>query len=283
MSDLPDLAEAYNASEYYGRIRQIKEMNLPRAFDQKPTSDKVLILGGGPSLNQPYKDSKHTNIEEINKGDAYLVLAGAAHNLYINGRVRKPDAVVFSVAASAQIEVIKEIIPDCTYYVSSDNDPDFVEFLVQKGADVRVFDPDLRPLKSVSENLDEERVFPGSSAATGAMTLFHRFGVKNFEFCGVDGAVKYSKDLQDVQVFVDTCASRDEVCAQVGERVYPMDGGFYPHMPEFGKVLSYLDDPNLDVHFWGESAYSYAFNHGNRKAVSLVNSASGATPRLENI
>lgn len=184
---------------------------LPRlAQDMRP----VAIIGMGQSLNQDGGVDGLTLLDRVNaRTDTIKVVAGSAHRMINDGRLKGADYAVIGFADAGMADAI-EPRQDITYIVAAQADPAIAAKIVAARAPIIIFNAYVPQHFTFEASLGI-----GSTAATAAMAVFTAAGCNAVEFYGVDSSVADADGSMPVRA--------EQTVVRAGNRDFLADKGFY--------------------------------------------------------
>jgi SAM-dependent methyltransferase len=243
-----------NTSE--AKIIENVKANLDAGWSEvtpHPTNDvEVMILGGGPSLNEFIDD-----IREKRAAGVKLVTLNGTYNWALEHGLT-PSAQIMVDAREFNKRFTKPVVDDCKYLISSQCHPSVLEGL-----------PHDRTLlwhttmSAIRDTLNESRerwygVPGGSTVMLRAIPLLRMLGFKRFHLYGFDSCVigkdhhAYSQPENDTEVVIDTI---------VGGKVFKCHAWQIAQAQEFMDLVKFLGD-ELELEVYGDGLINHILRTG---------------------
>lgn len=192
----PDLLHVLDGIEMKGAVNVPDEILLanvrssirrghPQIRPQTPTSDRIVIVGGGPSLN----DTKDELVALIREG-AKLVTVNGAYQWCLERNLHPKTQIVMDARAT-NARFLEPAIPGCNYLLASQCAPETWE-MVDGRPNVWIFHAAAGadgPLKELLDAYYLNQWFGvggGTTVVTRAISVLRTLGYLRFDLFGVD-------------------------------------------------------------------------------------------------
>lgn len=243
-----------NTSE--ARIIDNVKANLAAGWNEvapHPTNDvEVMILGGGPSLNDHVED-----IREKRAAGVKLVTLNGTYNWALEHGLT-PSAQIMVDAREFNARFTKPVVDDCKYLIASQCHPSVLEGLPK--------DRTLlwhTTMAAIRETVNEARelwygIPGGSTVMLRAIPLLRMMGFKRFHLYGFDSCLTgsdhhaYAQPENDSEVVIDTI---------VGGKVFKCHAWQIAQAQEFMDLVKFLGD-ELELEVYGDGLINHILRTG---------------------
>lgn len=243
-----------NTSE--ARIIENVKANLAGGWNEvspHPTNDvEVMILGGGPSLNDHIDD-----ICEKRAAGVKLITLNGTYNWALEHGLT-PSAQIMVDAREFNARFTKPVVDDCKYLIASQCHPSVLEGLPK--------DRTLlwhTTMAAIRETVNEARelwygIPGGSTVMLRAIPLLRMMGFKRFHLYGFDSCLTgsdhhaYAQPENDSEVVIDTI---------VGGKVFKCHAWQIAQAQEFMDLVKFLGD-ELELEVYGDGLINHILRTG---------------------
>ena len=229
---------------------------LELSHDDGNADKKVVIIGGGPTLNG------ERMAELDSRNDVLKVVGGSSHRLLDNGVLNSADVAVYNTPGASYASFVEED-HGLEYWLATGCDDALFDKV--SGYNVKVWD-------ALFEDVDyaetqELVVGSGSTAPVAALTLLIMQGYKSFEFYGVDGGgfdmilneyTSYS--VEDEHKNIPRSVLDEHVIVDTDRGVMKVATNFWNQLQEMRLIIG--EHPECSFTFHGESLNNLVFNQG---------------------
>jgi len=243
-----------NTSE--ARIIENVKANLAGGWNEvspHPTNDvEVMILGGGPSLNDHIDD-----IRQKRAAGVKLITLNGTYNWALEHGLT-PSAQIMVDAREFNARFTKPVVDDCKYLIASQCHPSVLEGLPK--------DRTLlwhTTMAAIRETVNEARelwygIPGGSTVMLRAIPLLRMMGFKRFHLYGFDSCLTgsdhhaYAQPENDSEVVIDTI---------VGGKVFKCHAWQIAQAQEFMDLVKFLGD-ELELEVYGDGLINHILRTG---------------------
>jgi hypothetical protein len=217
------------------------EGQLPAlAADTRP----IVIVGGGPSLNQADSATGKTVLNELDARNDIKVVIGSTHGRLEKFKNNSMNYAVIGLTDMTMKQSFETLDPGVTYIVAAQVEPAFFDHLLAERENVKTKTG--KDVRILAFNAGALSSGVGSTAGTAALAVFaDLLGKKEFEFYGVDGSTEYA--------FENIPTPGHSIVAG-----YKIADNFLPQLEEFGRFSK--ANPGLKLHFNGQCAHAALYN-----------------------
>lgn len=165
-------------------IRHSIRLGFPQAKRQPPNGDRVVIVGGGPSL----AETEPQIVALVHEG-AKLVTLNGAYDWALERNLR-PSATIVMDGRASNARFVERQVPHCRYLLASQCHPD-VWAMVKGRPNVWIFHA-AGPDSAIAKTLDEyylgnwHGVIGGTTVFTRGLMLLRMLGYLRFDAFGID-------------------------------------------------------------------------------------------------
>lgn len=287
---------AYDVAVVQEQVDAALARDLPSlSLESNPdlAGEKILIIGGGPTLKDDVGGGC-TRLQELDKRSGALkVLAGSSHRLLDEGGLKNCAHVcVMNTPGQTMEKVVGRDHRGLEYWLASLSHPDLFKKLTSLDVNAEYISVWHAHVPGVWYPEDATVVGPGSTSATAAVALLILQGYKDFEFYGVDGgnfevlpntylAYDHRDFTEDPKRKADFA---EHIVVEIGGKPMKVPTNFWRQAEEMMKIIE--ASPNCSFRFHGDSLNNLLFNQGLQArviydatlAARLAQQSEGPTP-----
>lgn len=217
-----------------------------------PTNDvEVMILGGGPSLNQFVEDIKAKRAEGVK-----LITLNGTYNWAIEHGLT-PSAQIVVDARAFNARFTRPVIDGCKYLIASQCDPAVLEGLPRERTLLWHTSMD-----TIRETVNAAReiwfgIPGGSTVMLRAIPLLRMLGFKRFHLYGFDSCF-----MDDGHAYAQPENERDiRITTTCGDRMFDCAPWHISQAQEFMDLVKFLGD-EIDLEVYGDGLISHILHTG---------------------
>lgn len=225
------------------------------------TNDQeVMILGGGPSLDDFEDDIKHLRSIGVK-----LITLNGAYNWCLE-RGLTPSAHIMVDARPFNARFVQPVVDECKYLIASQCDPSVFEGLPKDRT--LLWHTSTEKIRDIlNEQYDGKwwGVPGGSTVLLRAIPLLRMLGFKQFHLFGCDSCLLNSKHHSYAQAENDTEVT---IPVSVGGRVFRCHGWMAAQAQEFMNLIRVFKD-EIDLAVYGPGLLAWILQHAADESAKL--------------